>query len=100
MTKHTKGPWRVKHSTTFSNPEETLYGGKKEIVEYAWVGVGQIGNETPILSRNLAENEANAQLIAAAPELLEACKAALEVVTDDVIQGLLNEAIAKAEGEI
>lgn len=38
-------------------------------------------------------------IYASAPDLLEACKAALEVTTDDVVQGLLNEAIRKASGE-
>ena len=55
-----------------------------------------------------AETEANARLIAAAPELLEACERVLvahisantkgEVVTDPYGE-ILKQAIAKAEGE-
>lgn len=63
-SKHTPGPWRVKYSTGFVDGE---------IKEYCWVGVGPIGDETPILA-NRSENEANARLIAVAPELLKIVK--------------------------
>lgn len=47
--------------------------------------------------------DANARLIAAAPELLEACKAAEanlspEYASDHLVMRLLRVAIAKAEG--
>lgn len=43
------------------------------------------------------EAEANARLIEAAPDLFEACKAALEDVDD--WRGLMDAAITKAEGK-
>ena len=52
-----------------------------------------------------AECVANARLIAAAPDLLEACKAALEVIEGDAdefvvaVRHSLKTAIAKAEGK-
>jgi hypothetical protein len=48
-----------------------------------------IGDETPVLSRSLPENDANARLIAAAPELLEVIKLMLvhnEELEDKVIR--------------
>ena len=62
---HTPGPWRVKRGTYF--PET---GG--DIQEYFWVGVENIGDEIPVLSKSWSkeQQEANARLIGAAPELL------------------------------
>jgi hypothetical protein len=70
-----------------------------------------IGDETPVLSRTLPENEANARLIAAAPELLEAAKHALTAIETAQLTipkaeltlmhrsiRELMDAIAKAEG--
>ena len=54
---------------------------------------------------SMEENRANARLITAAPDLLEACKAARELITssnkidfDDVYVPILDAAIAKATG--
>lgn len=61
MSKHTPGPWRLKRATHFT---------QNDLKEYYWVGFGPVGDETPIFKRDLTENEANARLIAAAPDLL------------------------------
>lgn len=101
--KHTPGPWRVKQATGFDN--------QGKLFAYHWVGVGPIGDETPVLSRSLEENYKNAALISAAPEMLEALEAItlkLEGGGRDTwtIQDLLVEfnqaraAIAKAKGVV
>ena len=105
-TKHTPGPWAL--SRDVGDGEVcTVYGctgGHIYIVgnrEY-------LGREIEDLS---AEADANARLIAAAPDLLTACKAALKYIPgsevhswppgfalkDDSLK-LLRAAIAKAEG--
>lgn len=57
---------------------------------------------------SIGEAEANANLIAAAPDLLEACRSALKVIEENIpvtakvsvagIARILRAAIAKAEG--
>jgi hypothetical protein len=89
--KHTPGPW------TYGRMDELNHGS-----EYSWVSgpVGCIAHVYP--DREPTNDLANARLIAAAPELLAACKLALEhlVITDYTIaaQYVLTEAIKKAEG--
>lgn len=87
MSKHTSGPW----SFWPSIPEEG--------VECFWIenGVKQI---TGIDGPQNDEQEANARLIAAAPELLEALIAVVSVAdrkTDEF--DLAHAAIAKAIGQ-
>ena len=82
--KHTPAPWKVRIK------EAGLY----ELNDY--------------LPRDREEDEANARLIAAAPELLEACKIALELIKsafigikDEVGQiKTLEQAILKAEANV
>lgn len=99
--KHTPGPWRVKEGTYFRNPDE----GNNELVSYLWVGAGRIGDEMPVLSKHLVENEANSRLIAAAPDLLQTLKdliayAEVHGDMDDVLDSCgVHNAIAKAEGK-
>lgn len=86
-TKYTSGPWKVsKEKTgTYVTNEQDLY--------LACVGV---------LEPSPEENEANAKLIAAAPELLEACKLIQNSNSWDEVckaHNLLEKAISKAEGE-
>ena len=45
------------------------------------------------------ENKANANLIAAAPDMLEALKATLDVIHERDIYEQVEQAIAKAEGD-
>jgi hypothetical protein len=90
--KHTPGPWGI------SGKEErdlgTLSPGFLEISsahDVCWIAKVQI--HTP-------EGEANARLIAAAPELLEALKAVVAIAdrsTDEFDRA--RAAIAKAEGK-
>jgi len=89
-SKHTPGPWRVQRETTY--PLFTVWGHAPNAAE------------TPLLvAKNISE--ANARLIAAAPDLLAAAKACL--AHDDagdwrsVLHGKeqLRAAIARAKAE-
>lgn len=74
-TKHTPGPW---HTGTTANTKYSIYERFGQQIAESFAGVF-IGN-TPSAAR-----EANARLIAAAPELLEAleqCRIALEPYDD------------------
>lgn len=89
MAQHTPGPWKVWNDRVWTN--ESLEDMK------------QICS----ISGNRGDRDANARLIASAPELLEACK---QVLSSSVFQeeGFelpdrlrihLEQAIAKAEGK-
>lgn len=93
MSKHTQGPWRV------------LQGHIVETVCDEAMWVAQLGVDDRI---TMSETFANARLIAAAPELLAACKACAAVLGGmDTLRHIAPEfsaldlaraAIAKAEG--
>jgi len=87
MSKHTPGPWEVDG-----------YRVGHPVGKHGFDLVARI-----LQTDNATEDAANARLIAAAPDLLAACKAALE--SDDApfaislpLETTLREAIAKAEG--
>lgn len=104
-SKHTPGPWRVGDAgMTVFGPKQPDGSLPKRIAE--------VGNPRAILTSD--NTKANARLIAAAPELLEALR---ECITDDNANGMqpglgpqvrrlkaINEiaraAIAKAEGSL
>lgn len=95
-TKHTPGPWRVENHRFKTTTESrwTVWSGSEAI---AWTNGTDDESE-------LAQQEANARLIAAAPELLAACKNMLEwarrvkqINPGPEIVNAIN-AIAKAEG--
>ena len=97
-TKHTPGPWHVGHT---SNTEE----GKNEFIDID-SKKGSIARawHPNVFSGTQKETEANAKLIAAAPELLEALKAIKdnikELAIDNIVKvgilGLTQKAIEKA----
>lgn len=93
MSKYTPGPWRV--------------GGKEKRVIFA--ANGDVVARTAAYGEQSETPEAesgNAALIAAAPDLLGACKSALRALKDNLEPGCmdadaiagLEAAIAKAEG--
>lgn len=97
MSKHTPGPWEVREGKT---------GDMKIFVKGVRDSYGALA---VVKAREGREhiNTADAQLIAAAPELLSACKEALEMFDREVNNlkqpdkfraDLLEKAIAKAEG--
>lgn len=110
MTKHTEGPWKAKRTHQMS--EDAWYvivdpAGRGPIIDVGGKDEnGQIG-EMKYLITDPAEIEANANLIAAAPDLLEALVQAVRELDymkkyDDCLACPFEEkaraAIAKAEG--
>jgi len=94
---HTRGPWEVhqvagdRNSVQVCVPDSSVERGCRTVAEAEILGVPRL------------EAEANARLIAAAPELLEACK---RIVSEDqngeITIGAIKDcmsAIKKAEGE-
>ncbi len=96
MSKHRPGPWHV--SKYLGEPSGTL-----QVVHAS--GDVQVADcrETWGYRLSVEEAQANARLIAAAPDLLEACKAALAVrekngMGEVGVSAQLRAVIAKAEG--
>lgn len=92
MSKHTPGMWEAQGNVVFS---DTVPNGPECGVLVAACGTNNEG---------IPEQNANARLIAAAPELLRACHSALTLLRGsgftDNTQAIaeLKAAIAKAEG--
>lgn len=93
MSKHTPGPWRICWTTTQDGQGGTkryaINGPHREVCECRSAGQ--------------PADEANALLIAAAPDLLAACKALADMeswgdVDPDSTAGRAYAAIAQAEG--
>ena len=92
MNKHTPGPWTL--------DGDEVRGGQGN----CFIAVASFASAYAKSGRFTKEEQANARLIAAAPELLEACKKALDFtlgrsIKENLTQIVkeLNEAIAKAE---
>jgi hypothetical protein len=92
MTKHTPGPWhRVKHGDNESEVYD-INGKSKD-------GVMTMLAEVHHDWQEWEEFEANARLIAAAPDMLEALKKARTCMSiPDCVMELIVAAIRKAEG--
>jgi hypothetical protein len=87
---HTKGPWNINKDCSEKSGRPCVHSEIFHIAEMLWMS---------------DETEDNARLIAAAPELLEACKTALANMENlpwehqsPSTMDLLHAAIAKAEG--
>jgi hypothetical protein len=100
-TQHTPGPWWIE-----STGRKIQFGG----MTFETIHIEGPG-EMPIcfVWGNITEQSANARLIAAAPELLEAAESALEYMSTNIRDitetkrgemGKLKVAIAKARGEV
>ena len=102
-TKHTPGPWFYKHEKGWHDIV-THHGELPDGSPNSWTVAS-------INTRREPEHEANARLIAAAPELLEALQSsdramstakhgyAFEIVAhDSVVRTMIRAAIAKATG--
>lgn len=91
--KHTQGPWIVAKEKTIIRTGELLVASTEPLE--AFIGTG-------LREYNRATREANARLIAAAPEMLEALKVALKHLDIESggysIQTQVKRAIAKATG--
>ena len=96
-TNHTPGPWKFDESYMWS---ERLSGGPK----YHFRVTGANGETwTPIAlcqsNARAVDNEANARLIAAAPDLLEALQYAIKQVPELATVPGISSAISKATGQ-
>ena len=92
MSKHTPGPWKVDGKSDYFRISAQAHGG-----QYTVIGI----------SRGAIPSDADAQLLASAPELLEFAKAYLRGYkydggndrwTDSELRDMAAKAVAKAEG--
>lgn len=84
-TKHTAGPWQLSDATALF-PDTTVYAGTL--------------SDPTVIHYGTADEEgvANAHLIKAAPDLYNACQAALDVCEHSHIREILRAALSRAEG--
>ncbi len=87
MNKHTPGPWQI--SAIQNEPE------KISIIDADMCFVAEVW-QTYINGES--RQQANASLIAAAPELLEACKYLVHMIGEENVPGNCIATINKAEG--
>ena len=66
-TKHTKGQWIIKSTKDTNSLYSMIYSGEVRIAE-----VKSFGKDSKFNDATYEEKEANAKLIAAAPDMLEA----------------------------
>ena len=98
MATHTPGPWETADSGTVAHKP-----GWRTVVQSPTRLIAFTGTPLPIQNHLwVKEDEANARLIAAAPDLLKACEYAIGCAEgrirdyDGVLQPMLVAAIAKA----
>ena len=104
MSKHTPGPWQILPEEVDKNYiriRGTVWGGRYKVAN---VPTCETTGHTKIDDRNVTETQANVQLIAAAPELLEALEDYVKVHeflghADRPHYQAAIKAIAKAKGE-
>lgn len=98
-TKHTPGPWRFE----WDGSEAVIIGRPTwPCVRHRVKGEWQIAVTDDLIDEHPEESEANARLMAAAPELLESLKAMLSPRMDGPDSAQIwfaaEAAVAKAEG--
>jgi hypothetical protein len=94
---HTPGPWSIITSDTCD-----LYAGiESDNFSIVVIGYPEEDDDGGVRGRTLEEATANAHLIAAAPDLLEALEAVMPYIVGDkcVPWQKAQSAIAKAKGE-
>ena len=100
MSAHTPGPWAFSRWDQYGDTR--FYIAQADVAPYTpnFSDVATLIAETVSIER-VAIQEANARLIAAAPELLEAlldCRRALEIANFTQELAVVDAAIAKATG--
>ena len=105
MSKHTPGPWETR-KVNFQFNDGWNHGTHKwEIIRRDWDGIDCFAVSVVCEASNDYVSQetidANARLIAAAPDLLWACKETLKIFADEDPRDLqwLRDAIEKAEGK-
>lgn len=97
-TKHTPGPWEI---TSYNGKTEIKASGETQHMGHRWT-VAQVFGDTGEIFHGHGSPEANARLIAVAPEMLEALERMAEHIRKNTypnIQGIacdIFNAIAKA----
>lgn len=100
MSRHTPGPWEI---TRLLPPYTEGEGNDYSGAEISWYENVPSRHHHDAAVTIWSENaEADARLISAAPDLLEACRQAREqliaLTSEDDVPDAVNDAIAKAEG--
>lgn len=95
-TKHTPGPWTM-------HPRGEDGAEVRAITSVAWCGIASTHGASGSQVIRADEAQANARLIAAAPDLLAACEAIIDAATpwapDTPALMMVRAAIAKAKGD-
>lgn len=91
-TQHTPGPWEHAITDQYSQSVDIFESGNARTIART------------VLNYPIKTQEANARLISAAPDLLEACKKAANSFKAQFMEGpiykMLSDAITKAEGSL
>lgn len=94
--RHTPGPWSIQYGVT-NDPEKYAPGIDSEEGDFSILMWGEKQHEEGgIRGRTTEEQQANARLIAAAPDLLKACRQALVALKGREHDQFLRDVIAKA----
>lgn len=93
MSAHTPGPWNITDDE--DNDDETIVIAATDGLT-TYYGIADVRNWN---KERAGEHKANANLIAAAPEMLQTLRFVLERSGDPVIEQVVSTAIAKAEGK-
>lgn len=97
MTKFTPKPWKINGPSIVSGKYYfSMRQGSEDIKDRIYPDILLSGGWDGI---SYAERAANTILAAAAPDLLEACKIALQMCDDHLWGDTLESAIKKAEGK-
>lgn len=102
QVKHTPGPWSVifnDHGNSVESVRTKDHTNNDMMGDYKGCIIASFNNAHGNRKHAFDEARANALLIAAAPELLEACKFSLESGDDLEAIRKLKAAINKAEGK-
>lgn len=102
MSKHTPGPWIVEYE---GKQEWVIVApdGDHTLGYHRWDGLASVYGSIDDKSNGIVVGQANASLIAAAPDMLNALEEAERAISSglkdtDAVLGIIRSAIKKAEG--
>lgn len=96
MSNHTAGPWTARRVDNQQWEIDALHGDST-IKHASWLGLATVYGSDDYPREGRMVVEANASLIAAAPDMLDFAKWVLSLKTGGLIEGRAREVIAKAE---